>query len=332
MKRIVFSGIQPSGKLHIGNYIGAVKRWVEGQDDGLNIFCIVDMHAITVEQDPETLRNSTLDLAALLIASGIDPEKSILFVQSHNLDHANLAWILNCNVSMGQMNRMTQYKEKSEKKDLPAQAGFISLGLFSYPVLMAADILAYDTTHVPVGNDQKQHVELTRDIAERFNSKHGQTFVLPEPVVAKTGARIMSLQDPTKKMSKSDENQKATIGVLDSPEEKRSKIMSAVTDSDNTIKYSPEKPGVSNLLEIYSHLSDKSIKDLENQYEGKNYGELKTDLAEVVVSTLEPIQKKYSEIRNSEELIVVLRKGAEKTREISSKKLVEVYKKLGFVK
>ena len=321
----VFSGIQPSGNFHIGNYLGAVKHWVEGQTDGLNIFCIVDMHAITVEQDPKALREKSLELASLLLASGIDPEKSILFVQSQNMDHANLSWVLNCNVSMGEMNRMTQFKEKSDKKD------FVSLGLFAYPALMAADILLYDTTEVPVGEDQKQHVELARDIAGRFNSKFGETFVLPEPVIAKTGARIMSLTEPAKKMSKSDPSEKSRVEVLDEPDKIRATIMSAVTDSDNEVRYSEEKPGVSNLIEIIAHFENKAVKDIESEFSGKGYGDFKNAVAESVVRNLEPIQKRYHELRNSGEVEKILEDGARKAREISSKKLVDVYGKVGFI-
>ena len=216
-EKIVFSGIKPSGDLHIGKYIGAVRQWAAGQDEGLNIFCVVDMHAITVSQDPKTLAQRTKEIAAILLAAGIDPQKSLLFVQSHNPDHANLGWVLNCYLSMGQMSRMTQYKEKSEGKES------VSVGLFDYPALMAADILLYDTTEVPVGEDQKQHVELTRDVAERFNAKYGETFVLPEPVVPKVGGRVMSLVDPTKKMSKSDANPNGAIGLLEDPKIARKK-------------------------------------------------------------------------------------------------------------
>lgn len=325
-KKRVFSGIKPSGDFHLGNYIGAVKNWVKSQESGENIFCIVDMHAITVDQDPEDLKKRTLDLAALLIASGIDPEESLLFVQSQNPDHANLGWIMNCNVGFGHLSRMTQFKDKQAKGEA------VTAGLFDYPALMAADILLYDTTQVPVGDDQKQHVELTRDIAERFNSRYGETFVVPKPVIAESGARIMSLSNPENKMSKSDEDINGAIFILDEPEVVEKKIMSATTDSGSEIKRGEdEKAGINNLLEIYSQLSEFSTEELEEKYEGKGYGDFKRDLADVVISSLEPIKNKYEKIRESEELLDVLNAGAEKSREISSKKLREVYEKVGFV-
>ncbi len=324
MKR-VFSGIQPTGNLHIGNYIGAVKHWVDGQSDGLNIFCIVDLHAITVPQEPQKLKEKTLELAGILLAAGIDPKKSLLFAQSHNPDHANLGWVLNCNLSMGQMNRMTQFKDKSEGKD------FVSVGLFDYPALMAADILLYDTTEVPVGDDQKQHVELARDVAERFNSKYGETFVLPKPIIPKVGARIMSLQEPTKKMSKSDTNPNATIGLLESVDSIREKISRAVTDSERTIAYNHERPGVYNLVEIYSQVTGKKPEEVEKEFEGKGYADFKKSLAEVVISFLEPFQKRYNDLRASGELEEIIKQGAQKAYEISHPKLKEVYSKVGFI-
>ena len=324
MKR-VFSGIQPSGNLHIGNYIGAVKHWVDGQNEGENIFCVVDLHAITVWQEPEKLREKTLELAAIVLAAGIDPKKSLLFVQSHNPDHANLAWILNCLASMGQMSRMTQYKEKSEGKD------FVSVGLFDYPVLMAADILLYGTTHVPVGDDQKQHVELARDLAERFNSKYGETFVLPEPVIHKVGARIMSLQDPDKKMSKSDANANGAIGLLDSVETVREKISRAVTDSERTIRYDRERPAVFNLIEIHSQFSGLTPQEVEKKYEGRGYADFKAGLTEVVSGFLQDFQKRYFELRQTGELELILKVGAEKAQTISRTVLRDVNKKVGFI-
>lgn len=319
-KKVVFSGIQPSGDLHIGNYIGAVRQWAAGQDEGLNIFCVVDMHAITVPQDPKTLAQKTKEVSAIILAAGVDPEKSLLFVQSHNPDHANLGWILNCYLSMGQMSRMIQYKEKSEGK------GFVSVGLFDYPALMAADILLYDTTEVPVGEDQKQHVELTRDVAERFNAKYGDTFVLPEPVVPKVGGRVMSLVDPTKKMSKSDANPNGAVGLLEDPKLARKKIMSAMTDSGSEVKFDwKNKPGISNLLEIYSQLSEK-------QYTGSNnYAQFKSVVADEVEKFLVNFQKKYREITDSNRLDEILKNGAKKSYEISHPKLMEVYKKVGFI-
>lgn len=324
--RVVFSGIQSSGNAHLGNYIGAMRQWVAGQSDGLNIFCIVDMHAITVPQDPKVLREKTLEVAALTIAAGVDPEKSLLFVQSHNPDHANLAWILNCYLSMGQMNRMTQYKEKSEQKD------FVSVGLFDYPALMAADILLYDTTEVPVGEDQKQHVELTRDVAERFNGKYGETFVLSKPVIPKSGGRVMSLTDPTKKMSKSDTDPMGAVNLLDSKEEIEKKLMAAVTDSGREVKSDPTRPGIYNLVEIYSLVTGKSPQEVENEFAGKGYGDFKKALAGVVVEFLGELQERYKKLRESGELEKILEKGAKKSYELSHKKLAEVYEKVGFVK
>lgn len=326
MDKVVFSGIQPSGNLHIGNYIGAIKQWVKSQENGLNIFCIVDLHAITVPQDPKELKEKTLEVAALILAAGIDPEKSILFVQSHNPDHANLGWILNCYLSMGQMNRMTQFKEKSDGKE------FVSVGLFDYPALMAADILLYDTTEVPVGEDQKQHVELTRDVAERFNSKYGETFVLPKPVIPESGGRVMSLIDPTKKMSKSDANQMATIYLLDKPEDIKKKILGATTDSGSEVKYDRQnKPGVSNLIEIYSLVTEKKIEEVESLFNGKSYKEFKEAVAEAIVDFITPFQEKYSSLREGGELEKILKSGAEKAKEMSGKNLKKVYEKVGFV-
>jgi tryptophanyl-tRNA synthetase len=326
MDKRVFSGIQPSGNLHIGNYIGALKNWVKGQDDGLNIFCIVDMHAITVPQDPKTLNEKTLEIAAIILAAGIDPKKSILFVQSSNTDHANLGWIMNCMSSMGQMNRMTQFKDKSNGRE------FVSVGLFDYPALMAADILLYDTTHVPVGEDQKQHVELARDLAERFNSKFGETFTLPEPTIPEVGGRVMSLIDPTKKMSKSDPNKNATIYLLDSEDEVLTKIKGATTDSDNKVKKSPEKPGISNLIDIYSEVTNLSVSEIEEKFEGKSYGEFKVDLANQINIFLSGFQSRYKKLREGNDLEKILKVGSEKAKEISHKKLTEVYEKVGFVK
>ncbi|MDQ3099170.1 MAG: tryptophan--tRNA ligase [bacterium] len=326
MQKTIFSGIQPSGNLHIGNYIGAIKQWVNRQNDGFNIFCIVDMHAITVPQDPKALHEKSLELAALYLAAGINPEKSLVFIQSHNSDHANLGWLLNCYTSMGQMNRMTQYKDKSEGKD------FVSVGLFSYPTLMAADILLYNTTEVPVGEDQKQHVELTRDVAERFNNTYGETFILPEPKIPTHGGRIRSLLDPNKKMSKSDSNPNATVNLLDPEEVIRKKIKSATTDSGSDIKYDMEnKPGVSNLLDLYSQTSSKSVEEIEKECVGKRYGEFKEIVAESVVNCLGQLQAKYYELRNSDKLEGILKQGAEKSYQLSHKKLEEVYRKVGFV-
>ncbi len=326
MEKIVFSGIQPSGNLHIGNYIGAVRQWVSGQDNGQNIFCIVDLHAITVPQDPKVLHEKTLEIAAILLASGIDPEKSILFAQSGNPDHANLGWVLNCLISMGQLNRMTQFKEKSEGKDS------VSVGLFDYPALMAADILLYGTTEVPVGSDQKQHVELTRDIAEKFNSKFGNTFTLPLPVIPKVGGRIMSLTDPTKKMSKSDTNPSATVYLLDNENDARKKIESATTDSGNEVKYDPaSKPGISNLIAIYSEFSGMTVEEVEIKFSDISYKEFKSKVADEVIKFLTTFQENYKKIRESGDLEVKLKNGSEKAYKLSHPKLLEVYEKVGFI-
>jgi len=325
MGKIVFSGIQPSGNLHLGNYIGAIKQWVSGQDEGTNIYCVVDLHAITVPQDPQALREKTLEVAGLMVACGLDPSKVILFVQSHNSDHANLGWVLNCFLSMGQMNRMTQFKEKSTDKE------FVSVGLFDYPALMAADILLYGTTEVPVGEDQRQHVELARDVAERFNGKFGETFVIPEPVIPKIGGRVMSLSNPTKKMSKSDSDPMGAVGLLDDKETILKKFKSAVTDSGSEIKYDEEnKPGVANLLSIYSLIKGVSVEAAEKEFAGKGYGEFKSAVGEMVADKLLPIQKRYKELRETKELENIFEDGAKKSRELSGVILKQVYEKVGF--
>lgn len=326
MSKVVFSGIQPSGNLHIGNYIGAIKHWVAGQNDGQNIFCLVDLHAITVPQDSTTLNEKTLEIAAILLAAGIDPEKSILFVQSTNPDHANLGWVMNCLASMGQMNRMTQFKEKSDGKE------FVSVGLFDYPALMAADILLYNTTEVPVGEDQKQHVELARDLAERFNSKYGETFVLPEPTIPAVGGRVMSLSDPTKKMSKSDPDPDATIYLLDTEESVINKFKKATTDSGNEVKKAEAKPGISNLIDIYAEFSGMSVSEIEEKFIGKNYGEFKEEVAAEVNKFLFAFQEKYRELKGSEKLTNALLEGSKKAYDISHSKLSEIYEKIGFIK
>lgn len=324
MEKRVFSGVQPSGDLHLGNYLGAFRRWVEGQSVGLNIFCVVDLHAITVPQEPKVLKEKSLEVASILLACGIDPERSILFIQSQNPDHANLAWILNCYLSMGQMSRMTQYKEKSEKKD------FVSVGLFDYPALMAADILLYDATEIPVGEDQKQHVELTRDVAQKFNSKYSAVFTLPEPKISSTGARVMSLTDPTKKMSKSDPNPNSRINLLDDDKIIFSKLRSATTDSDSEIKYDPVgKPGITNLIEIYSVLSGETKEGVSGKFSGKSYSEFKEDVARMIDTHLSGIRQKYHEYRESGKLTEILEKGAQRAGEISGKKLKEVKESIG---
>ena len=323
-KKRVFSGIQPSGKLHIGNYIGALKQWVARQDDRENYFCIVDLHAITVPQDPKILKHKIRELAALYIACGIDLEKSVMFVQSHNSDHAQLSWILNCFTGMGQLERMTQYKDKAGKQET------VLAGLFDYPVLMAADILLYDIDEVPVGDDQKQHVELTRDIAQRLNSRYGREVLkMPKPVIGELGSRIMSLQDSSNKMSKSDKNEQAAILILDEPDTIMKKVMRAVTDSGTDIRFGDDKPAIRNLLQIYSEMGGISIEELEVKYTGKGYGDFKKDLAEVVVEGLRPIQERYKEVMGSGEIDEILKDGAEKAREVSSKTLRRVMEIVG---
>ncbi len=325
MKKIVFSGIQPTGNIHIGNLIGAIRHWVASQDEFDNIFCVVDLHSITVPQDPKVLASKTRELIGLLISAGIDPAKSVIFVQSQISAHAELAWILNCFTPMGWMQRMTQFKEKSEK-----QKDIVSVGLFDYPVLMAADILLYKTDLVPVGEDQKQHVEITRDIAQRFNSIYGETFKIPEPVIASVGARIMGLDDPTKKMSKSETAYGHAILLLDSPDDIRSKIMKATTDSLREIRFDENRPGIYNLLVIYETLTGESRSEIEAKFEGKGYGDFKKELAEVVIEYLKPLQNRYKEIttdRNYIDSIAI--NGAEKVRPIAEETLNEVKKKVG---
>ena len=323
MKR-VFSGVQPTGNIHLGNYLGALKQFVELQDDHECIYCIVDMHAITVPQDPKELREHILDVAALYLAVGVDPKKSIVFVQSDVPGHAELSWILTCNSYTGELSRMTQFKDKSKNKESAPT------GLFSYPVLMAADILLYDTDIVPVGNDQKQHIELCRDIAIRINNKYKKTFVVPDGRFLKEGARIMALDDPTKKMSKSAENIHSRISLLDEPSKIKKSIMKATTDSDGVVRFDVEnKPGISNLLNIYSVLSGMTIPELEAKYEGKGYGDFKKDLVEVVVEALAPIKERYEGIRHSDELIEILKDGAVRADAIAQKTMKRVKENFG---
>ncbi|GGJ13474.1 tryptophan--tRNA ligase [Alicyclobacillus cellulosilyticus] len=322
----VLSGIQPSGVVTIGNYLGAMKQFVALQHEAECLFCVVDLHAVTVPQDPEALRQNTRSLAALYLAVGIDPGKAVLFVQSHVPAHAELGWLLQCIAHYGELGRMTQFKDKSEQKDV------VTAGLFTYPVLMAADILLYQATLVPVGEDQKQHLELTRDIAERFNSRFGETFKLPEPMIPKIGGRIMSLQQPEKKMSKSDANPNAYISLLDDPDVIRKKISRAVTDSGREVRYDPEqKPGVSNLLTIYALCANRSLAEIEAQYADKGYGPFKNDLAEVVIETLRPIQTRYRELMASDEVERVLRDGAERAAALAAPTLAEVKRRMGFL-
>lgn len=322
--KTIFSGVQPSGTMTIGNYIGALQQFVELQHDYNCYFCIVDQHAITVPQDPATLKQNIRSLAALYIAVGIDPNKATLFIQSEVPAHAQAAWMLQCISYIGELERMTQFKDKSAGKEA------VSAGLLTYPPLMAGDILLYNADLVPVGEDQKQHLELTRDLAERFNKKYAEIFTIPDIHLPKVGARIMSLQDPTKKMSKSDVNKKGFISLLDEPKQIEKKIKSAVTDSEGIVKYDKEnKPGVSNLLAIYSIFSGKSIEDLEKEYEGKGYGAFKGDLAQVVVEKLKPIQDRYYELIDSPELDEILDKGAQKANEVASETVRKMEKAMG---
>ena len=325
MSKVVFSGIQPSGNLHIGNYIGAISQWVRMQDSTESIFCIVDLHAITVPQDPKALKEKVLEVAALYLASGINPEKSHIFVQSENPNHPYLAWVLNTITPFGQLERMTQFKDKSEKHEA-------NVGLFDYPVLMAADILLYQTDEVPVGEDQKQHIELTRDLAEKFNKKFGEIFKLPVPVISKETARIMSLQNPTSKMSKSDNDPLGTINLLDSEDEIREKIKKAVTDSNSSISRDSGGEGISNLLSIYSAFKNQDLNKTYDEVEGKSYGEFKALLADLVVKRLLEIQKKYHEIRSDGiSLRKVLDEGRDFAIEKSSQTLQIVKEKVGLI-
>lgn len=322
--KTVFSGIQPSGVLTIGNYLGAMKHFVSLQSDYNCFFCIVNQHAITVPQEKKTLKENTRSLAALYLASGIDPARSTLFVQSEVPAHTQLGWIMQCIAYIGELERMTQFKDKSEGKEA------VSAGLLTYPPLMAADILLYAADYVPVGEDQKQHIELTRDLAERFNKRFHDVFTIPEAIIPKIGARIMSLQNPLKKMSKSDENQKGFISMLDTEKQITKKIKSAQTDSENKIAYDPKnKPGVSNLLSIYSLFTNQSIEELERKYDGTGYGAFKDDLAEVVVSSLKPIQERYYNLIESTELDKILDDGAEKANEVANSMLKKVEKAMG---
>ncbi len=365
-KKRIFSGIQPSGNLHIGNYLGAIKNWVKLQDDFECIYCIVDMHAITVPQDPKELQKKTIEVAKIYLASGIDINKSSIFIQSHVSQHAELAWILNTIARNGDLLRMTQFKSKSgiqdinniekilnlssdneEKlfigssnknkrpvelyiKDFIQNLNKVGVGLFDYPVLMAADILLYDAEKVPVGEDQIQHVELTRTLGRRFNSQFGETFKIPEPHITKEGMRIMGLDDPTKKMSKSAGSEYNYIGITDDADTIRKKIKKAVTDSGNEIEYSENKPALYNLINIYSSFSGKSPEMIVNEYRGRGYADFKNDLAEVIIEGLKPIQERMKSLSDNE-VLEILRKGAEKVRPIAKAKLDEVKKKVGFI-
>jgi tryptophanyl-tRNA synthetase len=323
----VFSGIQPTGAKHIGNYIGGMRQYVATQEQGDAFFCIVDLHSITVEYDPSDLHDRSLDLAALLFAVGLDPDRCTLFMQSHVTAHPEAAWLLSAVTGFGQLGRMTQFKEKGEGKE------FVSAGLFTYPVLMAGDILLYQTDIVPVGDDQQQHVEFARDIAQRFNSRFGETFKLPEGVYPEVGARIMDLQEPTKKMSTTGGTAQGTVLVLDDPDTIRRKFKTAVTDSGRDVRYAPEeKPGISNLIEILSVATGRAIADVERSYDGRGYGDLKVDVGQAIVELFAPVHERYAELRADEaELKRLLRIGAEKARETSAPTLRTMYERMGFV-
>lgn len=327
---VVLSGCQPSGQLTMGNYMGALRQWVEMQSTHDCLYMIVDLHAITTRQDPELLNKACLDGLALYLACGIDPQRSTIFMQSHVPEHAQLGWVLNCFTQMGELNRMTQFKDKSQKN-----VNNINVGLFAYPVLQAADILLYQANEVPIGEDQKQHLELTRDIANRFNNIYGEVFTMPEPFIPASGARVMSLQEPTKKMSKSDENPNNVIGLLEDPKVISKKIKRAVTDSDEQARIYfnvEEKPGVSNLLSLLSCASGRSVKDLVPEYEDKMYGHLKGDVAQAVVAMLEPIQSEYHRIRSDHQYLhQVMQQGSAKAQALASDTLYKVYRTLGFV-
>lgn len=326
-KKRIFSAVQPTGNLHIGNYLGAIAQWVENQEQGHSIFCVVDYHAITVKQDPEKLKRQILDTVKVYLALGIDPKKAVIFQQSHISAHTELAWILNCaSARISDLNKMTQFKDKAGKSQEN-----VSVGLYDYPVLMAADILLYDTEIVPVGEDQKQHVELARDLAKRFNNDYGACLKVPEVALKKEGARIMGLDDPMKKMSKSAASPANYIALADSPETAKKKIMRAVTDSGSEIIYDKEKkPAIANLLTIYSLLAARSVKDLEKEYKGKGYGDFKKDLAEVVAEFLTGFQKKYDSY-SDEEVRKILDEGAQKVRPIAEETLRKVKEKIGLL-
>jgi len=324
----VFSGIQATGAKHIGNYIGAMRQYVSSQDENDAFFCVVDLHSITTDYDPQDLHDRTLDLVALLYAVGLEPERCTLFLQSHVTGHAESAWLLSAVTGFGQLGRMTQFKEKGEGKD------FVSAGLFTYPVLMAGDILLYQTDIVPVGDDQRQHVELARDVAQRFNARYGETFKVPRGVFPTVGARIMDLQEPSNKMSTTGGSAQGTVLVLDEPDVIRKKFKTAVTDSGREVRYAPdEKPGVSNLIEILSVAAGVPIPEVERSYDGKGYGDLKGDVGEAVVELVRPIQARYNELRADEgELRRLLQVGAEKARETSATTLEQMYERMGFVR
>lgn len=326
-KKIIFSGIQPTGTFTLGNYIGAVRNWSKLQDEYNCIYSIVDMHAITVRQDPAKLRQHTIEAYALIMACGVDPEKSIAFIQSHNKCHAEMNWVLSCSTQFGELSRMTQFKAKSEK-----HPDDINAGLFTYPVLMAGDILLYQTDLVPIGADQKQHLELARNVAQRFNQKYGELFKVPEPYIPEVGARVMSLQDPTKKMSKSDENQNSCIYILDDKDTIIKKFKKAVTDSEAKVRYAEGKDGINNLMAIYSVVTGKSYDDIEKEFDGKGYGDFKIAVGEAVADHLEPVRTRFAELMADKAYLKeCYTRGAEQAVRISQKTMSKAYRKVGFV-
>ncbi len=326
-KKLIFSGIQPTGTFTLGNYIGAIRNWGPLQEEYNCIYSIVDLHAITVKQDPVKLRQNTLQAYALLLACGIDPEKSIAFIQSHAKTHAELSWVLSCSTQFGELSRMTQFKDKSQK-----HADDVNAGLFTYPVLMAADILAYNADLVPIGADQKQHLELARNIAQRFNNKYGEFFTVPEPYIPKVGARVMSLQEPTKKMSKSDENVNATILILDDKDTIIRKFKRAVTDSDAQVRYAEGKDGINNLMTIYSAITGKSYEEIEKEFDGKGYGDFKLAVGEAVADNLQPVRDEFARLMQDKDYLKkCYTEGAQKALSISQKVVSKVYRKVGFV-
>lgn len=326
-KKVLFSAIQPSGTITLGNYLGALKNWVSLQNEYNCIFALADLHTITVRQNPASFRKNTLEAYALLLACGVDPKKSIFFIQSHVHTHAELAWILNCYTQFGELSRMTQFKDKSA-----THSDNINAGLFTYPSLMAADILLYQADMVPVGADQKQHLELTRNIAQRFNGLYSETFKIPEPFIPKSGAKIMSLQDPKKKMSKSDQNVNGCIGILDDADTILKKFKRAITDSDSIIKYSENKDGINNLMTIYSAITGKSYNDIELEFKNKGYGDFKLAVGETVVNHLKPIQEKFKTLLSDRSYLEnCYKESAEIALKISRKTLSKVMRKIGFV-
>ena len=326
-KKVIFSGMQPSGVITLGNYLGALKNWTNLQDEYNCLYCIVDMHAITVRQDPATLRKNARNLLMQYIAAGLDPEKNVIYYQSHVSAHAELAWILNCYTYMGELSRMTQFKEKSSK-----HGENINAGLFTYPALMAADILLFQTDLVPVGADQKQHLELARDIAMRFNGLYGETFKVPEPYIGKVGARVMSLQEPTSKMSKSDEDTNASIYLMDDPDAIMRKFKRAVTDSDACVRFDQEtKPGISNLMSIYGAITGQTMEQIQSEFEGKGYGDFKMRVGEAVVEEPRPLQARFKELSSDKTYIdSIIKKNAETANYLATKTLRKVQKKVGF--